>query len=85
MADITAEELEEIEREFHSGPGNMKQSKEFADPEELYQDLVDAIHRYHPSADLSLIERAHHEAIRQRWFLYPIPNLQEWLLRKVDE
>ncbi|MBE5889858.1 MAG: bifunctional (p)ppGpp synthetase/guanosine-3',5'-bis(diphosphate) 3'-pyrophosphohydrolase [Lachnospiraceae bacterium] len=62
MADITAEELEEIEREFHSGPGNMKQSKEFADPEELYQDLVDAIHRYHPSADLSLIERAYQVA-----------------------
>ena len=29
MADITTEELERIEREFHSGEGNIKRIKEF--------------------------------------------------------
>ena len=64
MADITPEELEQIEREFHSGPGTMNETKEFADPDELYQDLVDAIHRYHPSADLSLIDKAYRVAYK---------------------
>lgn len=64
MADITLDQLEAIELEFHSGPGTVKQTKEFATPEELYQDLVDMIHRYHPSADLSLIEKAYNVAYK---------------------
>jgi len=64
MADISVEELEQIEREFHSGPGTVSQTKEFVTPEELYQDLVDMIHKYHPSADLSLIEKAYSVAYK---------------------
>ena len=40
VAEITAEELEIIEKEFHPGSSIIKSVKEFASPEELYQDLV---------------------------------------------
>ena len=62
MADISTEELQRLEEEFRSESGNIKAIKEFADPDELYQELVAGVHRYHPSADLSLIEKAYRTA-----------------------
>ena len=62
MADFTTEELERLEKEFHSGPGNIKSIKEFTSAEDLYQELVNSIHKYHPSADISLIEKAYKTA-----------------------
>lgn len=59
MADISTEELERIEREFHSGPGSIKPIKEFVKPEDLYEELIAGIRKYHPSADISLIEKAY--------------------------
>ena len=59
MADISTEELERIEQEFHSGPGTIKTTKEFAKPEDLYKDLIASIRKYHPSTDISLIEKAY--------------------------
>ncbi len=64
MADISIEELEKIEKEFRNGSIAVSATKEFAEPEELYQDLVDMIHRYHPSADLSLIEKSYQTAYK---------------------
>jgi len=31
-------------------------------PEELYEQLIETIHRYHPSDDVSMIEKAYHIA-----------------------
>ncbi len=31
-------------------------------PDELYEELIASVHRYHPSADISLIEKAYHVA-----------------------
>ena len=64
MADISTEELERIEQEFHSGPGNIKTTKEFAKPEDLYKDLIASIKKYHPSTDISLIEKAYKVAYK---------------------
>lgn len=64
MADISTEELERIEREFHSGPGNIKSIKEFVQPEGLYEELIASIRKYHPSTDISLIEKAYKTAYR---------------------
>lgn len=64
MADISTEELERLEKEYHSGPGNIKSIKEFTSAEELYEDLIKSIHRYHPSADTSLIEKAYQIAYK---------------------
>jgi len=35
---------------------------DFTEPAVLYQKLIDAIHEYHPSTDLSLVEKAYHLA-----------------------
>ncbi|MCI7493536.1 MAG: bifunctional (p)ppGpp synthetase/guanosine-3',5'-bis(diphosphate) 3'-pyrophosphohydrolase [Lachnobacterium sp.] len=59
MADISAEELEKLEQEFRSDTCNIRQSKEFVSPNELFNDLLESIRKYHPSADLSLVEKAY--------------------------
>ncbi|MCM1107289.1 MAG: bifunctional (p)ppGpp synthetase/guanosine-3',5'-bis(diphosphate) 3'-pyrophosphohydrolase [Blautia sp.] len=59
MADISTEELERLEQEFHSGPENIKSIREFSTPESLYGELIASVRKYHPSTDLSLIEKAY--------------------------
>lgn len=41
---------------------NMKAPADFTSPESLYEELIDSVRRYHPSADISLIEKAFHIA-----------------------
>ena len=36
--------------------------KDFTSPEQLYQELIASVHKYHPSADTSLIEKAYRVA-----------------------
>ena len=59
LADISEEELEKLEQEFRSDTCNIRQSKEFVSPDELFNDLLESIRKYHPSADLSLVEKAY--------------------------
>ena len=59
MADITTEELERLEWEFHSSAESIKSIKEFVSPEDLYEELIHSIRKYHPSADISLVEKAY--------------------------
>ena len=59
MPEITAEEMAIIEKEFHPGSSIIKSAKEFVAPEELYQDLINSIRKYHPSTDISLVEKAY--------------------------
>lgn len=61
MADITAEELEVLEKEIAS-KDNIKTMEEFVSPESLYQELIASVRKYHPSTDISLIEKAYHVA-----------------------
>ena len=53
MADITTEELEELENEVVSKDDNIKTMQEFVSPE-----LIASVKKYHPSTDISLIEKA---------------------------
>ena len=62
MADISTEELERIEREYHSGSDNIKPIQEFSKPEDLYDELIASLRKYHPSTDITLIEKAYHVA-----------------------
>ena len=39
--------------------GRIEAMKEFLSPEELYQDLITRVQKYHPSDDISLIEKAY--------------------------
>ncbi|MCR5467745.1 MAG: bifunctional (p)ppGpp synthetase/guanosine-3',5'-bis(diphosphate) 3'-pyrophosphohydrolase [Lachnospiraceae bacterium] len=62
MAEISAEEVEKVEREFHRGDDAICPTKDFKDPESLYGELIATIKKYHPSADISLVEKAYHVA-----------------------
>ena len=62
MADFSMEELEKLEKEFRVGSNTIKAVKEFTSPEELYQELIASIRKYHPSTDISLVEKAYRTA-----------------------
>ncbi len=42
--------------------GRIEEIKEFQSPEQLYDDLVARVHKYHPSDDISMIEKAYQVA-----------------------
>lgn len=46
-------------RELILDDGRIEAMKEFLSPEELYQDLIARVQKYHPSDDISLIEKAY--------------------------
>ena len=39
--------------------GRIEAMKEYLSPEELYQDLIARVRRYHPSDDITMIEKAY--------------------------
>ncbi len=57
------EDMKKIEREEQEEMamqnGHIKPTKEFVSPESLYEDLIASVRRYHPSADISLIDKAY--------------------------
>ena len=59
MADISVEAIEEMEKKVVSKADNIKTMKEFVSPESLYEELIASVRKYHPSADISLIEKAY--------------------------
>lgn len=42
--------------------GRIEKIAEFVSPDVLYQDLIERVRKYHPSDDISLIEKAYHTA-----------------------
>ena len=42
--------------------GRIEATREFASPEDLYRDLIERVRKYHPSGDISMIEKAYHIA-----------------------
>lgn len=42
--------------------GRIEEIQEFQSPEQLYQDLIERVRKYHPSDDISLIEKAYRTA-----------------------
>ena len=59
MADISKEKLEEMEKEFYRMGGNIRETFDFSEPERLYEELIESVKKYHPSTDISLIEKAY--------------------------
>ena len=55
MTDEPAREVQEDDR-------SIKKMEDFTSPDELYQELVKSVMRYHPSTDLSMIEKAYQVA-----------------------
>lgn len=42
--------------------GKISESKEFKNPDDLYRELIQRVHKYHPSDDISMIEKAYQVA-----------------------
>ena len=58
MTDRNVIEMEKVEGTVKQSD-KIKETKEFASPESLYEELITSIRRYHPSEDISLIEKAY--------------------------
>ncbi len=59
MADISAEKLEQIEHEMHTMENNIRETVDFERPEKLYEELIRSVLKYHPSTDISMIDKAY--------------------------
>ncbi len=57
--DKIAEQQNLIKHEFVIDDGRIESLKEFLSPEQLYDDLILRVKKYHPSDDISLIEKAY--------------------------
>lgn len=65
MADMSTEKLEQIEKaekEFYSMEGNIRETQDFEEPEKLYTELIESVRKYHPSTNISMIEKAYRVA-----------------------
>ena len=60
MTEENKQEKKKTELVFDDG--RIESIKEFLSPEQLYQDLVSRVRKYHPSDDISMIEKAYHIA-----------------------
>ncbi len=58
------DELERLEERILPRSGSLTKFREFVSPEELYGILIGRIRRYHPSDDISLIEKAYQVAAK---------------------
>lgn len=56
------ENPEQEKTELVLDDGRIEAVAEYKSPEELYADLIDRVHKYHPSDDISLIDKAYHLA-----------------------
>ncbi len=59
MADITSREFERLEADISRPNRSVVSTKDFTDPKELYERLIEGIRKYHPSEDISMIESAY--------------------------
>ncbi len=62
MADLSSAELKKLEQQIADQSRSIISTRDFEEPEELYEELIDRIKKYHPSGDLGMIEKAYHIA-----------------------
>ena len=62
LGEISTEKLEELEKKVTPQNDSLKKMKEFVSPESLYRELIASVKKYHPSTDISLIEKAYQVA-----------------------
>ena len=53
---------QKLKNDIAAVDASVKSMKDFTSPEQLYQELIASVHKYHPSADTSLIEKAYRVA-----------------------
>ncbi len=52
-------EMEEEKQDVVFDDGKMEEALEFRNPDDLYQELIQRVRKYHPSTDISLIKKAY--------------------------
>ena len=62
MAEYSNEQLEQMVKEVQGMENNIPVTQEFEEPEKLYAELIESVKKYHPSADISMIEKAYQTA-----------------------
>ncbi len=62
MMPIAEEKKQSEIEEIKKADASVKAMKDFTSPEELYQELIASVTKYHPSDDISMIEKAYHVA-----------------------
>lgn len=62
MTEEKQTELQQVNKGVIIDDGRIEAMREFLSPEELYRDLITKVHKYHPSDDTSLIEKAYNVA-----------------------
>ena len=55
---VRLSENEKLKNEIAEVDANLRTMEDFLTPEELYDELIRSVQRYHPSTDLSMIEKA---------------------------
>lgn len=58
MADITNEQIEQLEQTVMSTSERIRKMDDFVSPESLYDELISCVRKYHPSGDISMIDKA---------------------------
>lgn len=58
-AEKRKKEAEKLKQEIAAVDANVKSMEDFTSPDTLYEELVSSVKKYHPSADISLIEKAY--------------------------
>lgn len=72
MADLKSielNEMEQMEKDIMGQAGALVETKDFVDPTVLHDALLERIKKYHPSADLTMIEKAYqiaHDAHKEQ-------------------
>ncbi len=59
MAELSMEALEELEEKIGPRQSSIRKLPDFVEPEKLYQELISSIYKYHPSTDISQIQKAY--------------------------
>ena len=55
---------EELKKDVAAAEARIRKTDDFTSPEELYGELIASVKKYHPSDDISLIEKAYHDRRR---------------------
>ncbi len=59
MSDIQSKEFEKLEADMSRPNRGVVATQDFVDPEVLYDELINRIQKYHPSTDISMIQKAY--------------------------
>ena len=59
MAELTEKEVRQLEQGYNQAVDSVVATEDFVDPQDLYNELIARVRKYHPSDDISMIEKAY--------------------------